>query len=457
MNKLMDNLTPAARLAAYLEGAPYRNYVYSYPHKTAYRPFAQAADLGELWRDEAKHALFLYLHIPFCEMRCGYCNLFTTTHPAADMVTAYLQTLARQMRVTHDYLQATGDYQFAQLAIGGGTPTYLSATQLHCLFSDLQQYLRVEKLPASVEVSPNTVDAAKLACLREFGVERISIGVESFAAEDLQALGRPRGAVEQALQCVRDSGIPRLNIDLIYGNAGQTPQRWLASLQQALAWSPEELFIYPLYVRPLTGLGQQQSRLQRSQQQAAEDKRLHLYALACDYLQAAGYQQTSMRMFVKTPSHTATNAPQYRCQEDGMIGLGAGARSYTQAWHYSSRYAVGKSSVSDIIQHYTHSTDQALRTADYGMVLDAEDQQRRYVLLSLFQVEGLARARYQLRFGHDVLDTLPELALLVEHGLASIDSTLIRLTTAGMARSDLIGNWLFSERVRTRMAEWVWH
>lgn len=441
----IDLDTAAAQLNACLQDAPYLNYVYSYPHKTAYRALAEPLDIGEVWSAENKQALFLYVHLPFCEMRCGYCNLFTTTQAPDALVMAYLGALERQMQVAADYL---GDFRFEQLAIGGGTPTYLSAVQLEHLFTALSRHLQAKHLPASVEVSPATVDADRLACLQAQGTERISIGIESFNPEDLQALGRPQSLaqVQKALALIRDSGIPRLNIDLIYGNHGQTPARWLASLEQALAWQPEELFIYPLYIRPLTGLG-------RKQQQAQADQRQLLYRLACERLLAAGYHQGSMRLFRRgaTPQQG-----QYRCQEDGMVGLGAGARSYTQSWHYSSRYAVGKGPVQAIIRQYADRSAATLRMLDYGIRLDAREQRHRYVLLSLLQVEGLAAIAYQQRFGSRLLDDFPQLVLLEEKGLASVSMAGITLTEQGLAASDLIGHWLFSAAVRQRMVDWEW-
>ena len=435
------------RLTDYLAGAPYLNYVYSYPHKTSYRDFEHPKSLQHAWQDEDKSALFLYVHIPFCEMRCGYCNLFTTTHPETDLVSNYLKTLARQAQVTADYLQ--GDFHFEQLAFGGGTPTFLSPTQLQQSFDILKHYLGVQQLPASVEVSPATADAERLSVLKETHVERVSIGVESFDTQDLKALGRPQtpAVVEKALQQIRDSKIPRLNIDLIYGNTHQSLSSWLYSVDQAIAWQAEEIFIYPLYVRPLTGLG-------RKQQRALEDHRLAAYFAAKERLLAAGYQQSSMRMFVRTDAPEQRG--RYRCQEDGMIGLGAGARSYTHSLHYSSHYAVGKANIQRIIQDYNQCTDEHFRSAHYGIEIGLEDQKRRYILLGLLQVAGITFTDYQQRFGTPMLEDVPQLRLLASQQLATIHEHGIQLNERGIAYSDLIGSWLFTDTIRERMQAWVW-
>lgn len=112
-------------------------------------------------------------------------------------------------------------------------------------------------VPLSVETSPSTATADRLAVLADRGTTRVSIGVQSFVDAEARAAVRPqhRSEVEAALGRIREAGIPVLNIDLIYGIEGQTEDTWRTSLDAALAWSPEELYLYPLYVRPLTGLG----------------------------------------------------------------------------------------------------------------------------------------------------------------------------------------------------------
>src|SRR5262249_46268753 len=162
-----------------------------------------------------------YVHIPFCEMRCGYCNLFTRSHPGEEEVTAYLEALARQARRVRESLASA---RFARMAIGGGTPTLLGVRRPHRGLSLAEEMTggRVA-LSSSIEASPGTAHRDVLALLVERGVERLSLGVESFHDRELAALGRPERAAraEAALERVRAAGFPTLNIDLIYGMAGQ--------------------------------------------------------------------------------------------------------------------------------------------------------------------------------------------------------------------------------------------
>jgi oxygen-independent coproporphyrinogen III oxidase len=428
----------------------YAGYAYAYPHKTAYRALKPPVALRDVWAAERRDALFLYLHTPFCEMRCGFCNLFTTANPPPGFAQDYLAALRRQAERTRE---ALGPATFARLAVGGGTPTYLDEASLESLFDVAERTFGVDsqKIPVSVETSPFTAEAGKMRLLRERGVDRVSIGVQSFIEAEVKAVGRSQktAVVEQAIDRIRGIGFPTLNIDLIYGLPGQTTGSWLESLRAALRFKPEELYIYPLYVRPLTGLG-------RRGQKAEDDLRPACYRAGRELLLESGYRQVSMRMFQAAQAPTA-GGPAYCCQNDGMVGLGCGARSYTRALHYSGEYAVGATGVREILAAYFAKaacmvkTDDAFDFVDYGFRLDGAEQRRRFVIQSLLQVEGMDFDAYRARFGSEAMDDLPELARLEDHGLATRDDARLRLTEEGLEMSDVIGPALYSARVRRLM------
>ncbi|MEO8698574.1 MAG: STM4012 family radical SAM protein [Kofleriaceae bacterium] len=428
----------------------YESYVYAYPHKTAYRAIEPALPLAPLWAGERRDALFLYLHVPFCEQRCGFCNLFTQPVPEHDRVEAYLGTLARQVAVVRRELDAGGDFAVARAAIGGGTPTLLDAAQLERVFGMLQQmglHARA-RAPMSVETSPETALADRLAVLVGGGADRISMGLQSFVESECKAVNRPQQTadVHRALAAIRDSGVAVMNVDLMYGLPNQTAATWQHSLQSALEYKPEELYLYPLYVRPLTTLG-------RKGAEAIDRQRVELYDQGRAMLIEAGYRQISMRMF-KRPEATGTPAPVYCCQDDGMIGLGVGARSYTRNVHYSSEWAVGARGVRDIIDRWIAKPDEAFAVADYGYVLDGSEQRRRWLILSLLSDDGLDVAAYRKRFASAPAADFPAVGELESQGFAVIDGDALKLTPAGLARADAIGPWLFSDDVRRKMTEY---
>ena len=430
-----------------LQDTPYVSYTYSYPHKTAYRTFPAPLRLSELWAQEERKTAFLYLHIPFCEMRCGFCNLFTTVDPKARFTTSYLDALQRQAtRVC----AALGEIAVARMALGGGTPTYLDADDLARIFDIAERLFGVSPgaVPTSVETSPQTAGPAKLRLLRERGVDRISIGVQSFIEAEVHAAGRAQktAMVEEALAAIREVDFPTLNIDLIYGLPGQTLESWLVSLRAALRFEPEEVYLYPLYVRPLTGL----ARSSGADYADSDGILLACYREGRDLLLEAGYTQVSMRMFRASHAPVETG-PVYCVQDDGMVGLGCGARSYTRTHHYSSEYAVGAKGVRAILNEYVATPAEAFDFAYYGFSLNDEEHRRRYVIKSLLEADGLHLTAYQQRFGSDVFIDLPDLHELLSLDLAMIKDNKMVLTTVGIERSDTIGPWLYSANVRNLM------
>lgn len=430
-----------------MEREPLTAYAYSYPHKSSYRPLSPVVPLSEAWRDEDASSLSLYVHVPFCEMRCGFCNLFTQSQPGAEAVAAYLATLKRQMRVVREAVPAA---QFQQFAVGGGTPTFLSAAELATLLSNVQStfdcWLRY--LATSVETSPATATPDRLQVLRDWGVQRISLGVQSFANDELGQLGRPQKSedVHQALANIRSCGFPELNIDLIYGGMDQTRRAWRQSLRESLRYEPEEIYVYPLYVRPHTGL----ARRGRS----AAEHRSDLYREARDLLCASGYVQLSLRNF-RLPRCASSSA--YACQRDGMIGLGCGARSYTRRLHYATRFAATQAGVRAILQQWVSQSDAELALATHGYWLSEDEQRRRYLIMSLLQAAGMQLNDYRARFSlpPDAEVHLPDMELLIERGWLEHSRTRLKLTASGLEHSDEVGPLLYSELVRDRLREFA--
>jgi oxygen-independent coproporphyrinogen-3 oxidase len=357
-----------------------------------------------------------------------------------------MHALARQVTAARRALDAGGAFEFARAAIGGGTPTLLTAAQLEDLFGLVRSLGARAEIPMSVETSPETALPDRLAVVVGGGADRISIGVQSFLESECKAVNRPQqpGEVHRALRAIRDARPATLNVDLMYGLPGQTAETWRATLTSTLEYKPEEVYLYPLYVRPLTTLGKKGA-------EAVDHHRVELYDQGRAMLLEAGYRQVSLRMFRRGASATG---PVYCCQNDGMVGLGCGARSYTRGLHYSSEWAVGARGVRDIIDRWVQRSEAEFAVADYGFRLDASEQRRRWLILSLLSDEGLDLVAYRTKFGAPVADHFPELAELAPRGLAEQRGDVLALTHAGLARADAIGPWLYSADVRTRMAEY---
>jgi oxygen-independent coproporphyrinogen-3 oxidase len=165
-----------------------------------------------------------------------------------------------------------------------------------------------------------------------------------------------------------------------------------------------------------------------------------------------GYEQISMRMFRRADAKAATNVgTEYSCQQDGMVGLGCGARSYARALHYSSEYAVAATGVREIIAGYVSKSDDEFDAVDYGCSLDEDEQRRRWAIKSILRTEGLDEAAYERHFGSSPLDDVPSLCELLDAELLERRDGRLVPTAEGLERSDAIGPWLYSDRAKRLM------
>lgn len=422
-------------------GPVYQDYAYGYPHKTAYRTLDPAIPLRTIWADEPKDRLFLYVHLPFCEMRCGFCNLFTTANARDERIDAYLEALNRESIATSDEL---GAVNIVQMAVGGGTPTMLGAKRLEALFVQLKSNFGVSGIttPLAIETSPLTSTVDTIRVLDAWGTDRISIGVQSFLDAEAKTMGRPQNVtdVHKALDNIRNNSRASLNIDLIYGAANQTENSFRQSIREALRWQPEELYLYPLYVRRETGLD--------GKSKVNDLHRQTLYRAGRDFLIEQGYHQNSMRGFRR---NERIETSEFSCQEDGVIGLGAGARSYTAGYHYATDYAVARAGILSILDDYAQRDVNQFRSAWHGIKINADERARRFVLKSILRVDGLDTAQFEAVFAMSALRAFPVLEELIGLNLLKLEGKHIIPTALGLEYGDALPPLFYSETVRAHM------
>jgi len=416
----------------HLDECAYPGYVYGYPHKKTYRPLNPAWSRADAWADDDSRHLYAYVHLPFCNQRCSFCNLFTYVPGREDPVSRYLDALARDMDAMARSLRV---FSFARLYLGGGTPTYLDATQLRRLFHNLRECLGIDPActQGCIETSPETIDPERLAVLKDAGIQRVSLGVQSFVPEELRQINRrfEFAAHERAVRQIDDAGFPEFNIDLIYGLPGQTRETWFRSLDAALATSATSLFLYPLYIRPLTGLDRRADL-----PPTPSPVEMHeWYDETVERLASVGFRQSSLRHFHRGPEPIED---EYRCQHDGMVGLGAGARSYTRRLHYSTPWRMTTRNIRGVIDDYCTAMESGDFAIRHGFVLDDDERTRRRVIQTLFAGGWTEPVPAPLA---EVFATL-EGEGCVEQG---------KLTRLGVRHSDLVAGLFFSPAVRERM------
>jgi putative oxygen-independent coproporphyrinogen III oxidase len=268
----------------------------------------------------------LYVHIPFCLTRCGYCDF--NAYAGLDHLSGqYVDAVADEAEMTkNDW----ADAQFVSVFLGGGTPTTLGAGTLDGLLTSLRRTFRIAPdAEITCEANPDTVDQAYLRGLRGAGVTRLSIGVQSFDSAVLRALERlhPVDSARAAFQAGRQAGFDDINLDLIYGAEGESLESWDATLAEAIALGPEHLSCYALTVEPSTPLGRKVAAgLVRPPD---PDVQSRMYELACRALSQAGYQHYEISNWA-LPGHRSRHNLGY-WQGQPYLGLGAGAHSHRGA------------------------------------------------------------------------------------------------------------------------------
>lgn len=426
---------------------PYIQYMYSYPHKTAYRPLT-GIHLSDYISVMAGKGHGLYLHIPFCQSKCGYCNLFSVTGIEQEEVDRYLDTIERQSRQYQEILESV-QTEFSELVLGGGTPLFLTERQLGRTFDILEKHFRFSsKRGLIVETAPNQTTTEKLEILKQAGVSRVSMGIQSFSDRELTALKRQHTAqkARAALELIKAYDFSCVNVDFIYGIPGQTETSLLDSLKEALRFEPEEIFLYPLYVK-------HGARMEREGVVLEPESAFVQYRVASDFLRAEGYRQDSMRRFV----HQKTARIFSECGFGTSIGLGCGGRSYLGELHFCSPYAITRSACIEHLKEYETTMD--FMEIKHGILLSEEEQKRRYIIRHLFIRPGLEQNRYRELFGKDALEEFPVLREWMEQGFIVQQSDLdakiyFALTDAGLELSDYLGPQLISPKINQAMCEW---
>lgn len=424
----------------------YIQYMYSYPHKTAYRSLegVDLKDYGEYLKGKG-HGL--YLHIPFCQTKCGYCNLFSVTGQGKEAVDRYLDGVEVQVKQYGEILAGAGT-EFSCFTIGGGTPLILSGEQLERMFDMVENNLVLEEPPEIViETAPNQTTKEKLELLKGRGATRVSMGIQSFQEEELKTLRRSHsgGQARKALQLLKGFDFPCVNLDFIYGIPGQTRETFLESLREAAAWEPDEIFLYPLYVKHGAGL----LKDMREGMVLEPKEAVKEYEAGAGYLTDMGYRQDSMRRFVRKGAETRKFSD---CGFGTSLALGCGGRSYLGNLHFCTPYAITKTDCIKELERFENTRDFTKIT--HGIFLSEEERKRRYVIRHLLIRPGIPENVYEQAFGTEILKDFPILETWTREGFLYRDQGFLTLTGEGMKRSDSLGPKLISPEIRKRMEEW---
>lgn len=298
-----------------------------------------------------------------------------------------------------------------------------------------------------MEGTPNTMRYEKIAALKVLGVNRLSSGIQTWNPEELKRVGRPypMETAYQSVQEISDAGFHNFNLDLIYGLEGQTSSSWKDSLETTVGLKPTTITIYPVVVRPLTGIQKRQQVIGLDEFMENKSK-YDLYDESVDYLTKHGYHQNTLVRFTKL-QHDGYMQEENDFGGIPLIGLGAGSRSYINSVHYGTDFAVRKKATLGIINgfiEHQHSPDNLI---EFGFILNDDEKKRRYIMLNL-SLGRVSVDEYRGVFSSELLSDFPdELAALQQEDTVEINGNMMVMTKKGLKYSSAIARLFYSESV----------
>ncbi|MCU0960257.1 MAG: radical SAM family heme chaperone HemW [Pirellulaceae bacterium] len=363
----------------------------------------------------------VYVHVPFCRRRCGYCN-FTVVAGRDDLQEPYLQAIEQELR------SVGGPVPVDTLYLGGGTPTALTPARLARLCALLRETCPPrDGYEWSAEANPDGLDPARLEALRAAGVNRLSLGAQSFdphKLEQLQRTHRPAD-IRQIYPLVR-AAFPSVSLDLICAVPGETGDQWRADLDAALALEPDHLSVYTLtFEKGTTFWGRRLRGTLRPPDEETQRARLEL---AWDRLIAAGWEHYEVSNFAR-PGHRCRHNEVY-WRGEPYLAVGPGAARYVDGCRETNHRSTFT---------YLRRVRAGLSPVAESERLTAVDRAREMLVFRLRMLEGISRAEFRQRTGCD-LDELAgrPLRRFAAWGLVQDTGDRIRLTREGLLVSDAL-------------------
>ncbi|ARA92481.1 coproporphyrinogen III oxidase [Rhodothermaceae bacterium RA] len=371
----------------------------------------------------------LYLHIPFCSQRCSYCDFYFVTTRSSH--TSFVEALC--VEIEHYAATYAAQEPVETIYFGGGTPSLLTIDEVQRILDTIDAHFDTSNvLETTFELNPEDVDHTYLVQLRGLGVDRLSIGIQSFFADDLAFMNRSHTPEEAAaiVPMARAAGFENLSVDLIFGLPDQPLEYWGANLQRAIQLEVPHLSTYGLTVEERTPLARQVARgLVRPPDEEVMRER---YQLTLDVLRGAGYEAYEISSFAR-PGFRAVHNRRY-WEHANYLGFGPSAHSFWWKGLPARRWSNIRN-----LRRYEALIAQRLQPLDLNEHLDLDDLADEYLMLRLRTSEGLDLDAYENRYGVDLLvSRVEELARLEASGLIEPVRTHVRLTDAGRHLCDHI-------------------
>lgn len=374
----------------------------------------------------------IYVHIPFCAAKCGYCD-FHSLVAGEDFVGNYLAALNQEIQYYGSTLK--GRFKLDTLYIGGGTPTLLTAKQLERLIYRIrQEFSFYQTAEMTIEANPKTLTSEKVAALKRAGINRVSLGAQAFQDDLLHTLGRIHSAqdITDSVRLLQQGGIANINLDLIYALPNQTVAHWQSSLNQAVELGIKHLSCYSLIIEPDTPFAELNKR--QALELPAEDDELEMFEYTIDFLADRGFSHYEISNFAYPTYESRHNSLYW--QSASYLGVGSGAHGYLDR----TRYANTRD-----LKQYIASWQSGEPALDYNEELSDSQQMDEFMMVGLRMLHGVNDEHFISRFDKSLFDVYrQQIRTLHNRGLVEVDGNRIKLTRAGV----FLGNQVFSAFIR---------
>ncbi len=373
--------------------------------------------------DRKEQELELYVHIPFCVRKCGYCDFLSGTAEESTRE-AYLLALAREIRRAG---QDAEGCRAVSVFFGGGTPTVLTGGQLSRLLSEIKKSFRLAgDCEITLEANPGTLDPEKLRLCREAGFNRISIGCQSADNRELRRLGRIHTWEEflEGFRQAREAGFSNINVDLMSGIPGQTLVSWETSLRKTAELGPEHISAYSLILEEGTPFYENREKLDLPD----EDTERRMYERTGEILEEYGCRQYEISNYAREGYRCRHNLGYWTGRE--YLGLGLGASSLWRDTRFRN---------TDSMEEYLKDSGNLPKIRREEEKLSASDRQSEYMILGLRLTEGISLAGFRETFGTDVRKVWPGVLEKYEgYGLLEEAAGRLKFTGEGISLSNVV-------------------
>lgn len=368
----------------------------------------------------------IYLHIPFCEHKCGYCDFYSITN--RQQQAEFVKALLIEMELTVQKFSI--EQTFDTVYFGGGTPSLLEADQLKTILDFLTQNFNLApNCEITLEMNPGATEREKLPIFKSLGINRLSIGIQSFNDQELRFLERIHSARQaiEAFEAARQAGFNNIGLDLIFALPNQTLESWQSSLQQAVDLNPEHISAYNLSYEPNTPF---YKRVQKKQiTPAAEEHELDFFNFTHQFLTEHGYHHYEVSNFARSRRFISRHNYKYWLHVP-YLGFGPSAHSYWNGLRWGNKSS---------LNNYLQQLNQGALPQDFCEALDEQTKEFEHIFLRLRTYDGLDLNDFEMIFERSFLDSYRKIVNnLIDSGLAELTDTRFCLTQQGMALCDEI-------------------